>query len=249
VLQSILVDLTTAQFASTPKDGVMLEQARGDWLYVDPMSVSGLFGSLQAGAGGDSDMVHFIPGRCIRKAFNRLRVYANQCSKAASPWATSLPSNYPVAIASVVKIWFGTGPCPFADFAQVTGSTMPIALQTANLALSTAQSEWFSTVSPGMLLDCSLRATQVTVAAETSILSAKLIFNPEGGGAFPYVTPDLQSSFNVSPAAAGTAVIVATFRNVRVPRGYNQAILSVQNTGTAATNNIIFDNGGCIIAK
>jgi hypothetical protein len=240
VLQSVVVDLSGANFTSLAYgSGYLLEQARGDWLYVEPTSVSGALGVLQGAVGGESDTVALVPGRVIRKRFNRLRIYCEQFFPPPvvfNAGNTQQPQNYPVLLNPNVKIFFGTGPCPFADLSFPFGSTLPAATTSDGFANTAPVYYVEYPVTPGALFDAYMSATKPVAITETSILIANINYISENGAGGINIGPTLVQSFSYQsvPAAASSAVLSATYSNVRVPRGMNRARVQIVDRGSAA---------------
>jgi hypothetical protein len=269
LIPSVVVDFSQTPFSDSTVAyaSKLIREVRGDWLYVAPDSVSGAMGTLGGGnipkvvspltfpnstvanensanaASGDGQLVNLAPGTLIRANIDGLRVYGSyvlapiNTFRCATNTANGLP---PYTTAPILKIFFGTGQCPFVETPQGP-STLPIAYQGTLAQGST-------TVYVGTPINC--MAGQIVDASCSMYLSSTsfatlipyLLFlegndvtgsrSIGGAGSFQ-VYPDFSNVAN--SAGVAEQLLTASWRNVRVPKGVMGAQVCVNPQAISAT--------------
>lgn len=236
--QSALFNITPGLTGSLTM-GVTYE-AHGEWLHVDTSSVGAPLATLYAD-GEDSRAIALLPGITIRAPFDRIRVFGNLVSNFSS--LTSGTGS----VDPVTRILYGVGDCPFDGQPIIGGTSAPIynsgVFNGAGFVGTAAQYTSSNLFVPqAALATVGVYATQVTGAAETSLLRPFLdVFDESGNGAT--LLPDFIWTIDVATAGAGTARMGAKFFPFRVPKNGVRLNLRVTNFGNAATNPVTLVNG------
>jgi len=237
-LSELWVDLNSPAFVTNGSAGQALwsgvpYEIHGDWLYVDRSSV-GCPQITLYGENDDSKSFAAHPGALIQTAFDRIRVFSGQA------YVGTPPLNESGVLNPGMRIFYGTGTCPFIPTGGELGSTHPIdyTVNTFSTSSPTAAVTTAVLIPEGAMLDVYTHFLQTTSAANTSILRAMISLNSPYGEV-GIIQPDYSEINDVTTAAAGvTARTISTFRNVRATRHAYYAQIRAFNYGTEATNNI-----------
>ena len=246
-LAQTLIDLSNpALFNSTAGAGGSLSQGvnfdiHGDWLYVDMSSAGACQATFYADS-DDSQTFTLLPGNAIRTRFDRVRIFSTQAQASSQTNQGNIQN-------PVLRLVHGMGMCPFFPVQLNSGGTSPVIYQpgaaggpTAAVANTNAIN-----ISAGAVVNAGITATQVTAAAETSLLEATLVFVLLDGNQVPEFA-DASIVYPVSTAGAGKAAAQFNFNDVRAPRGAYQVYLQVQNVGSATTNAIAISNSSISVS-
>lgn len=228
-LGSIFVDLT--QPGLTGNQGLLIDQVHGRWLYVDPSSVGAPLATFY-NESDDSKSFVLSPGQVIDTDFDKIRVFSSPAAIPAllAPGQLSNPG---------LRLFYGEAECPFDSISNAQGSMSPVAYNVATVSGNFASTTYTALNMPsGALVDVSADASQVTGAAETSILRCRLILTFVNGATMGLI-PDSEYAIDVATAGAGTARVQANWSSQRLPRGVVSLAVQVVNNGNAATNAIL----------
>ncbi|MGH8678158.1 MAG: hypothetical protein ACREUQ_07400 [Burkholderiales bacterium] len=206
----------------------LLNELRGDWLYVSPDSTLPVQADFLSRTTIDyPSSLTLAPGFVYRQKFDAIMAYCKAAGLAQV--GTTPPAPYPV-----LRVFFGVGVCPFEDSAGFRGAN----LLGGAAPVLTGNITWTQlyTVTPGMLIEADVVIVKTVNAGNSFFFDgALLLYNSlivALGSVVPYGVGGLQSNNSV-PLTIG-AIASYHWAPLVVPRGVAYAQIQVRDFGTAA---------------
>lgn len=201
------------QSVTDPFGSATLDTVRGDWLYIPQDSQLALRADIITLNPADTTAVELSPGVVIRAPIQRIRVYC-QLPSGANTLMVNPVNPYPV-----LRIFYGTGPCPFdSTAAPRAGHLLAPSSNTAGTPSNITQRY---RVNEGMLCSVDFGYSRVLAAGDLADFQAYVDLETTTTVLLGRVVPANFVKRDVLVALAGAVQVFgyAHFEPFIVPRG------------------------------